>query len=160
MRTSLKFGLIGLITNVLLNGMLFELGLSLDWISEKGPILWDGTPFGLHHVVIATLIPCTVAPVLFLGLQKFSGNAIRAFHILSIMVLMGSFFSPFSIPGLTGKVILLLELMHITTAGLTIWFVSVRPFSEQPVVGQSIKIQYNPILKPKSKPIPEADQVG
>jgi hypothetical protein len=160
MNSTFKFGFYALLVNLALNTVFFQAGILFEWVPVSGPVLWDNQPLGLHHVVVSTLIPGLLAPVLFWLLQRFSSQPVRSFHTLAAMVLMGSFFSPFSVPGLSGKVIVLLELMHISTAGFTIWFLTIRPFGAPTPVFRSHRPQFQAKAQPKSQPELEAEQVG
>lgn len=162
MNPTFKFGLYALLVNLLLNALYFEAGVLFEWLPVARPVLWDNEPLGLHHVVASTLIPGILAPILFWLFQRFSTQPVRWFHTLSVMVLMGSFFSPFSVPGLSGKVVVLLELMHISTAGFTIWFLTIRPFENPALLVRSQRPQFQPQSQSKgaTQPELEAEQVG
>ena len=86
-----------------------------------------GQEFNIIPVIAVSIIGALGGGVALLGLDRFTGNPVRNWGILAIVVLL--FFAPqpfFGLSGANTTAILILEIMHIVVAGLAYYFLIMR----------------------------------
>jgi hypothetical protein len=83
----------------------------------------NGQTFGAAAVILMTIGPTMAAGVFYaiLGAIGRIRRPITVFRVVALVVLVFSFTSPFSIPGVSAGFIIFLELMHIAAAAAIVW---------------------------------------
>lgn len=99
------------------NAVVFYVGVALGLVSESVGVA-NGEPLAVSAVVISTLVPALFGTVLFAVLGRFTRRPVRIFRIVAVVVLVLSLVTPFTIPGITAGMILVLLLMHVVAAAV------------------------------------------
>lgn len=99
------------------NAVVFYVGVALGLVSESVGVA-NGEPLAVSAVVISTLVPALFGTVLFAVLGRFTRRPVRIFRIVAAVVLVLSLVTPFTIPGITAGMILVLLLMHVVAAAV------------------------------------------
>lgn len=106
---------IAAVAAAIVNAVIYLIARGLDTIPRE--VLISGPagdePLGLIPVIFASIFGVLGAGVVFALCAKFSSRPVRLFQIISVVVLVLSFISPFTISGAPAKMILTLILMHI-----------------------------------------------
>ena len=110
-------GVISAIVNVLL----FQIGLATGAIPGDLIIPNAGEPLSAVPVIIASLLPSLVGGIVLVILNRFAKNPLRIFNIVAAVIVLLSFFSPFSIPNVPIGMVVILELMHVVVAGVVVY---------------------------------------
>ena len=108
--------LAGLIAAVI-NVVLFYIGTATGAIPADLIIPNAGQPLTVIPVIIASFVPAIAAGLLLALLNRFTKRPLRIFNIIAVILLVFSFSSPFSIPGVPVGMIVILNLMHVVVAG-------------------------------------------
>ena len=108
--------LAGLVAAVI-NAVLFYIGTATGAIPADLIIPNAGKPLTVIPVIIASFVPAIAAGLVLALLNRFTKRPLRIFNIIAVILLLFSFSSPFSIPGVPVGMIIMLNLMHIVVAG-------------------------------------------
>lgn len=116
--------LVAAVAAAIVNAVTFWIARGLDTIPRE--VLISGPagdePLGLIPVIFASIFGVLGAGVVFALCAKFSSRPVRLFQIISVIVLVLSFISPFTISGVPAKMIITLILMHIVVwAAVVSW---------------------------------------
>lgn len=108
-------GIIAAVVAAIVNAIIYFIARAADWISEdfivESPM--GDNPIELPAVIFATVIPILLAAVLYFILARTTAQPIRILWIVGIVVLVLSFFQPFTIDDAPTDMILTLEGMHV-----------------------------------------------
>lgn len=119
---SLKAGLFAALAAAASNAILFFILKAAGIFTDT--ILIDATnPLSIVPVLISSIVPTLIAAFVFFLFEKFSNKGFRNFRILSIVLLILSLFSPFSIPNVSIGFALGLDLMHIVVVIFLLYFI-------------------------------------
>lgn len=111
--------------SVLLNLLFFLLskwmGFFPENLSFETP---EGHLQGFHSLLIigATLTFCFFGSLIFMVLDRFMEHGAPWFLGISLIILMASLLTPFTIEGAPWSMIITLEIMHISTAMILLYF--------------------------------------
>jgi len=118
---SMKAGLLtavaAIITNVIIFFIFKSAGIFTDTILIDGKVQLTVLP-----IVISSTVPTLIAALVFFLFEKFSSKGYRNFSILSVVLVILSLFSPFSIPNVTTGFALGLDVMHLTIVFYLLYF--------------------------------------
>ncbi len=118
---SMKAGLLtagaAVITNVIIFFIFKSAGIFTDTILIDGKV-----PLTVLPVVFSSIVPTLIAALVFFLFEKFSSKGYRNFSILSVVLVILSLFSPFSIPNVTTGFALGLDVMHLTIVFYLLYF--------------------------------------
>ena len=118
-----KNGAIAAAIALVVNVVLYWIGGTLDaWPPEA--LTGMGAPVTLSAVIVMSVMASVVATIVYLVMTRILSRerANRWFTILAVVVLVGMFFSPFSITNAPTIQIVLLEIMHVVLGGALIYF--------------------------------------
>lgn len=101
----------------ILNVILFLVGTSTGTIPADFIIPNAGQPLTIVPVIMASVVPALVAGLVLALLGRFTKKPLTVFNVISIVLLVVSFSSPFTVPGMPVGMIIILELMHVVVAG-------------------------------------------
>ena len=120
-------GATGLVVATIANVITFYAGKAAGFFPEELSIPNAGQPLTVVPVIISSIITAIGATVLFLLLNKFlAQNASRLFTIVAVLFLVVSFAGPFSIPNAPTTMILGLNLMHVWSGIILIYYLTVK----------------------------------
>jgi hypothetical protein len=118
---SMKAGLLtasaAIITNVIIFFIFKSTGIFTDTILIDGKV-----PLTVLPIVISSTVPTLIAALVFFLFEKFSSKGYRNFSILSVVLVILSLFSPFTIPNVTTGFALGLDVMHLTIVFYLLYF--------------------------------------
>ncbi len=108
---------------LVINGILFYVFRFAGVIHED--ILIDGKqPLTIVPIIFSCLIPSLMAALVFFLMEKFTNNGYVIFSIVSIVLLLLSFLSPFmNINGISVGYGIALNLMHVVVALAILYFI-------------------------------------
>lgn len=109
------------IVAALINAVLFYIGLATGAIPGDLIIPNAGQPLSVLPVILASFVPALVAGMVLAILNRFSKNPLGIFNSIAVIVVVLSFFSPFSIPNVPTGMVVILELMHLVVAGVVVY---------------------------------------
>lgn len=112
--------LAGLIAAVI-NVALFLIGLSTGAIPGDFIIPNAGQPLSAMPMIVASIFPALAAGGVLAVLNRFTKNPLRIFNIISLILLVLSFASPFSVPNMPMGMVIILELMHVVVAAAVVY---------------------------------------
>jgi hypothetical protein len=114
--------LVAAVIGTVANMILFVLGRATGAIGDD-VALANGQVFGAPAVISMTIMPTILAGILYaiLGSIGRIRRPITVFRVVALFVLVLSFASPFSIPGVGADFIIFLELMHVAAAVPIVW---------------------------------------
>ena len=112
----IRAGFIGLIAAVLGNVILFFVGKAAGALPEDVIIPNANAPLTVGPVIFGTILPAIVATLLFGLLARFTKRPVPIFMVIAIILLVLSFYTPFSIPNAPTGMVVILELMHVVAA--------------------------------------------
>ncbi len=118
-----KNGAIAAAIAVVVNAVLYWIGGALNaWPPEA--LTGMGVPVALPAVIGMSVIASVAAIIVYLVMTRILSRerANRWFIILSVLVLVGMFFTPFTITNAPTIQIVLLEIMHVVVGGALIYF--------------------------------------
>jgi hypothetical protein len=107
------------------NVALFLISRSLGFFPENMTFETpEGTLQGFHAMLIigATLTFCFLGSLIFFVLDRLMEHGAPWFLALSLIFLMTSLLTPFTIEGAPWSMIITLEIMHISTATILLYF--------------------------------------
>lgn len=124
---SLKSGATAGVVAATLNGILFFIGSSLNWIPSTVIIPNANAPMTIFPVIFASIVPLLIGSLLAFGLHRLSNRyGIIIFQVIAILFLLLSFGSPLSIPDAPMSMIIVLNLMHTVAAVSLLYFLTIR----------------------------------
>lgn len=110
--------------SAIINAILFFLFHGIGWLTDD-IFIQPNQALTVMPVIFASIIPTFVAALVFFLFEKFSKNGFQIFSILSIVLMLLSFFSPFkSIPNVTMQFASALCLMHIVVPMVLLYFLN------------------------------------
>ncbi len=101
----------------ILNVILYFVGTSTGAIPTDFIIPNAGQPLTVVPVIMASIVPALIAGLVLAILARFTKKPLTIFNVLSVVLLVLSFWSPFTVPGMPLGMIIILELMHVVVAG-------------------------------------------
>ncbi|MDI1232721.1 MAG: DUF6069 family protein [bacterium] len=119
---SLKAGLFTAIAAALTNAIIFFIFKSIGIFTDSIFIDKD-TNLTIVPVLISSILPTMIAAFVFFLFEKYSNKGYRNFSILSIVLVILSLFSPFSIPNVTLGFAFGLDLMHLVIVIYLLYFI-------------------------------------
>lgn len=109
--------------SVVVNALLFFVfqaaGILVDTI-----YIQPGQALTVVPVVLSSIVPTLVGAFVFFLFERFTNNGFRIFSIISVVLTIASFLSPFYIPEVTTGFALVLCAMHVVVAGFLLYFLS------------------------------------
>jgi uncharacterized membrane protein len=105
-----------------INGLLFGAGKSMSLLPDDLIIPNANEPLTLAPVLLSSFIPPFVAGLLWFALSSFTKKTKSIFRVIAVSLLVLSYFTPFSIPGISPETAILLNLMHTVVAFFTVYF--------------------------------------
>jgi hypothetical protein len=114
--------LIAAVVGTVANVILFVIGRATGVIGDN-VTLSNGQVFGAPAVISMTIMPTILAAILYavLGAIGRIRRPVTVFRVISLVILVLSFASPFTIPGVGAGFVFFLELMHIAAAAAIVW---------------------------------------
>jgi hypothetical protein len=120
-------GATGLVVATIANVITFYAGKAAGFFPEDVIIPNAGQPLTVMPVVISSIITAIGATALFLLLSKFfAHNASKNFTVIAVLFLLVSCAGPFSIPNAPTTMILGLNLMHVWSGIILIYYLTVK----------------------------------
>jgi CDP-diglyceride synthetase len=122
-RQSLMAGLYSGSAAAIINAILFLIFHALGIITDN-ILPQPNQPMTVAAVIMASMVASLIASIIFYLIEKISNNGFKIFRILSIVLVLMSFYAPFTvIPGATTGYSLSLCLMHLVVASSLIYFI-------------------------------------
>lgn len=110
---------------VVVNAVLFFIFSALGVISDQVLIPQAGNqPITIVPIVMASIFPLIIATLVFMLLARFTKQPVKIFGIISLIILVLSFYNPFTIPNVTIAMAIGLNVMHAVVAGAIYWALS------------------------------------
>lgn len=107
-----------------INAILFFIFHSLGIITDD-IFVQPNQPLTILPVIMASIVSCIVASLLFFLIEKYTNNGFRIFSIFSILFMLVSLSGPFmGIKGITTGYALVLCAMHIVVTVCLLYFFS------------------------------------
>ena len=91
-----------------------------------GPGATELVPLSVWQVVVVSILPAVVAPVLLALLSRFVEQPMRVFQLLAIVVLLLSFVPVLTLPGVASNKVVL-GLMHVVSAVAIVGILTTQP---------------------------------
>lgn len=101
--------------SLVLNLILYFIGMAADWIPEEMPASTEA--FSLVSVILMSTIPVVLFGALMVYLANNAPRASRLFTIILTVVLIIAVMIPLTLPDIENSFRYLLVAMHIVTAG-------------------------------------------
>lgn len=98
------------------NALVYFIAHAMGAIPDEGVIPTADQPITVVPVLIASFFPAIFAGALLAILALVTEKAIKVFIFISTLLLVLSFYMPFTIPEAFGSMILVLNLMHVVAA--------------------------------------------
>lgn len=98
------------------NALIYFIAHAMGAIPDEGVIPTADQPITVVPVLIASFFPAIIAGALLAILALVTEKAIKVFIFISTLLLVLSFYMPFTIPEAFGSMILVLNLMHVVAA--------------------------------------------
>lgn len=122
-KQSLVAGLLTGIISATINSILFLIfhgaGVISDTIYPQPDM-----PMTIVPVIMASIIPSLIGSLIFFLFEKFTNKGYKIFSIVSIVLMVLSLYSPFTvIPGVTTGYALVLCVMHIVVPLTLLYFI-------------------------------------
>lgn len=123
LRPFLIAGLLGGGVAVALNLVLYYVGAALAGgeLLAVLPGATEAAPMPLMAVALFSLVPGVVAGAAFWGLHRITKRPTAWLLAIAALAFLAFFPGPFNVA--TGTTVVILELMHVTTAAPILWFV-------------------------------------
>lgn len=83
-----------------------------------------GYPITLAPVLIMSIVPVLLGTIAYTILTRLPVNPNLWFTIITGVIFIAMFFNPFTLAGAPALMIVLLEVMHVVTAGAAIYFLT------------------------------------
>lgn len=114
--------LVALAIGVVLNVVLFLIGQAAGPYKEPY-VLSNGNELGLPAILTFTVGPTILGAIVYaiLGAIGRIKRPITVFRIISLGIVLLSLLSPFTLPGASFGLIVMLELAHFVVAGAVVW---------------------------------------
>ena len=129
MSTKLNFKQI-IIAGAIASGMSVLINAVLFLIFHKAGVISDSVfvqpnqPLTITPVIMASILPTLIGACVFFLFEKFTGNGLKFFNIVAIVLLLLSLASPFmAIQGITFGYSIILCIMHIVVALSLLYFI-------------------------------------
>jgi len=118
-------GLRGIGIAVVVNIILYYLFSSMGVLSSEVLVPQAGNqPITIVPVIFSSIVPLIIATGVFMLLVRYTKNPVRIFGIICLVILVLSFFNPFTIPNVPLGMALVLNVMHVVVAGAIYWSLS------------------------------------
>jgi Family of unknown function (DUF6069) len=122
-KQSLIAGLLAGVTSAIINAILFLIfhgtGVISDTIYPQ-----PNKPMIIVPVIMASIVPSIIGSLVFFLFEKFSNNGYKMFSIVTIVLMVLSLYSPFTvIPGVSTGYALVLCVMHIIVPVTLLYFI-------------------------------------
>ncbi|MEM7107475.1 MAG: DUF6069 family protein [Bacteroidota bacterium] len=117
------------IFSVVINMGVYLIGKITGILSPELPVTPDGQPFSLPPLLMACVLSVLAAFLVYWLLQRFIQKAKFAFTVLSSVLLVASFVTPFSVPNISLSMAMMLNLMHVVVAASVLYFVCKNDYS-------------------------------
>jgi hypothetical protein len=116
-------GLTAAAVSSIINAILFFLFHSMGWITDD-IFVQPNQPMTVILVIMASFVPSLIASLVFFAFEKFTQNGFRIFSIVSIILMLLSLASPFTvIPNVTTPYALSLSGMHLVVPLILLYFI-------------------------------------
>ena len=112
----LAYGVVAGVAAAVLNAVVYLVASLLGAIPLDVEIPNTGGPLPLGAVVVFSFVPALLAAALLGLLGRFTRRPISVFYVVAVVLLLASFVTPFSIPGVPFTMVVALELMHVVAA--------------------------------------------
>ena len=97
----LLYSLIAGATAAVINSILFFIGKALGAFPETLLIPNQGQPFTVLPFIFSSILPSLVAGLVMGIINHFSKSPKKIFNIIAIVLVLLSFYSPFTVPGIS-----------------------------------------------------------
>ncbi|MGL5889809.1 MAG: DUF6069 family protein [Bacteroidia bacterium] len=114
------------VTAVVINVIVYYVFKAMGGFPEDFIIPQAQGPLTIAPVIISSLLTAIVAGLIYLLINRFTGKPQLIFRIIAIVVFLLSVYSPIAIPDAPGAMIWGLELMHLVSAAVIVWLLTVR----------------------------------
>ena len=108
--------------SALTNAVLFIAGRSTGVITDKITMAGTNQPVSLPAVVITSVVAVAGATLVYVLLLQISKHPKTIFNVLAFILLLLSFFTPFTLPSVPISMALLLNVMHVVVAFCVVYF--------------------------------------
>lgn len=122
-KQSLVAGLLAGITSAIINAILFLIFHGAGVISD---VIYPqpDKQMTIVPVIMASIVPSIIGSLIFSLFEKFTNRGYKIFSIVSIVLMVLSLYSPFTvIPGVTTSYALVLCVMHIVVPLTLLYFI-------------------------------------
>lgn len=117
-------GLTAAAVSSIINAILFFLFHSMGWITDD-VFVQPNQPMTVIAVIMASIIPSLIASLVFFLFEKYTQNGFRIFSIISIILMLLSLASPFTvIPNVTTPYAFSLSVMHLVVPLVLLYFIN------------------------------------
>ncbi|RIK29801.1 MAG: hypothetical protein DCC55_37775 [Chloroflexi bacterium] len=105
------------------NAMLYFVGAALGGFPTDvlTPL---GYPITVAPVLIMSIVPVLLGALGYTILSRLPVNPNLWFTVITVVIFVAMFFNPLSLPGAPALMIVLLEVMHVVTAGSAVYFLT------------------------------------
>lgn len=118
----LLYSLIAGATAAVINSILFFIGKALGAFPETLLIPNQGQPFTVLPFIFSSILPSLVAGLVMGIINHFSKSPKKIFNIIAIVLVLLSFYSPFTVPGISIMAIIFFNIMHLVVAASLMFF--------------------------------------
>lgn len=119
----MKWVAIAAAVSAIVNVILFSIFHAMGIISDSILLEPAKTPMTFFPVLLASILPTLVGGLIFYLFYRFAKNGFKIFSIVSVVLLVLSFYNPFTIPAVTVSYAVALNIMHIVVAGFLLYFI-------------------------------------
>lgn len=123
LRSLLRLAPLAGLTAAVINALIFFAG-SAAGAFPATVLTPGGEPLSVVPVIISSFVPALLGGLLLALLNRFTRQPLRIFTIVTVLVVLFSVYSPFSLVGAPPLMIALLELMHLVVAGVVLYIFS------------------------------------
>jgi hypothetical protein len=116
-------GLIAAVVSAVVNAVLYFVGGALGGFPAD-VITPMGQPITIVAVLLMSIVPVLLGTLGYTILTRLPINANLWFTIIVAVVFLAMFMGPLQLPGAPVLMKLLLEVMHVVTAGATVYFLT------------------------------------
>lgn len=118
----LLYSLIAGATAAVINSILFFIGKALGAFPETLLIPNQNQPFTVLPFIFSSILPSLVAGLVMGIINHFSKSPKKIFNIIAIVLVLLSFYSPFTVPGISIMAIIFFNIMHLVVAASLMFF--------------------------------------
>lgn len=122
-KQSIVAGAIAAAAATLINVILFFIFHGAGIITDN-IFVQPNQPLTFIAIIISSVIPTLIASMVFFLVEKFTKKGFMIFTIVSVVLVLLSLASPFSIIGVTTGYALVLDFMHLVVAGCVLFFIN------------------------------------